>query len=123
MKDDDGFDHRLLKQAQDYARLYPSVLPRLRSAYEAGHAVVRQAASAMTLAIERSDGRNERRLRDAHGLSPQEIRVVLHLLDGGTVTSCAEAMGVAESTVRSHLKSVFAKTGCRRQSQLAGLLR
>src|SRR3546814_9110594 len=123
MNDDDAFDHRLLKLAQDYARLYPSVLPRLRSAYDAEHPAVRQAASAMTLALGRLEGQSERRLRDAYGLSPQETRVVLHLVAGGVVASCAEAMGVAESTVRSHLKSAFAKTGCRRQSQLAKLLR
>jgi DNA-binding CsgD family transcriptional regulator len=122
MSDDDAFDHRLLKRAQDYGRLYPSVLARLRSAFESGNPAARQVATAMTLAIQRSDGQRERRLRDAHGLSPQESRVVLHLVEGGTVTTCAAAMGVAESTVRSHLKSVFAKTGCTRQSQLSALL-
>jgi DNA-binding CsgD family transcriptional regulator len=55
-------------------------------------------------------------------LSPQEIRVTLHLVDGGTVATCAGALGVAESTIRTHLKSVFAKTGRNRQAQLAGLL-
>jgi DNA-binding CsgD family transcriptional regulator len=31
-------------------------------------------------------------------------------------------MDIAESTIRTHLKSVFAKTGRNRQSQLASLL-
>jgi DNA-binding CsgD family transcriptional regulator len=76
----------------------------------------------MTSAMEQADGQRVRRLRDAHGLSPQEVRVTLHLIDGGTVTTCAELMNVAESTIRSHLKSVFAKTGCTRQSQLSSAL-
>jgi DNA-binding HTH domain-containing proteins len=38
------------------------------------------------------------------------------------VAECAADLGVAESTVRSHVKAVFAKTGRTRQSQLATLL-
>lgn len=122
MSDDDVFDHRLLKQARAYARLYPSVIPRLKAALESGNAPLKDLAAAMGVALERVEGQRERQLRDAWALSPQELRVTLHLIDGGAVATCAETMGVAESTVRSHLKSVFAKTGINRQSQLASLL-
>jgi DNA-binding CsgD family transcriptional regulator len=43
-------------------------------------------------------------------------------VDGGTVQSCAAALDIAESTIRSHLKSIFSKTGVRRQTHLAQLL-
>lgn len=122
MNEDDAFDSRLLKNAQVYARLYPSVLTRLRSAFESGDASVRQLARAMASAMAQADDQRARQLRDAYSLSPQEVRVALYLVDGGTVTTCAESMGLADSTVRSHLKSVFAKTGCKRQSQLAAAL-
>lgn len=122
MSDEDPFDQRLLKTAQTYARTYPSVLTRLRAAYEAGHPLVRQVARAMDAALDRSEAERERRLRHEHGLSPQETRIVLHLVDGGTVQTCAATLEVAESTVRSHLKSIFLKTGVKRQAHLPTLL-
>lgn len=122
MSDDDAFDQSLLKPAQHYARLYPSISARLKAAYAAGHPLVRQVAQALGSARDRAEVDRERRLRDAHNLSPQEARIVLQLIDGGTVATCADALGVAQSTVRTHLKSAFAKTGVRRQAELASLL-
>jgi DNA-binding CsgD family transcriptional regulator len=122
MGDDNAFDQRLVKPAQAYARLYPSITARLKAAYDAGHPLVRQVASALGLAMERSEIHREQRLQQDHGLSPQETRIALHLIDGGTVASAAEALGLAESTVRTHLKSVFSKTGVRRQAGLPSLL-
>jgi DNA-binding CsgD family transcriptional regulator len=84
--------------------------------------MVRQAVLAMAMALARAHSHRERRLRDDYGLTPTEARVVFHIADGGTVSSCADTLGVAESTVRTHLKSVFAKTGIRRQAQLQSLL-
>jgi DNA-binding CsgD family transcriptional regulator len=123
MKDDDAFHKLLIQPSEGYARLYPSILTRLRQAYESGNPMVKQAVVAMAQALARAEGRRERRLKDDHGLTPSEVRVALHLIDGGTVASCAEAMEVAESTVRSHLKQVFAKTGVTRQAQLPNLLK
>ena len=122
MSDDKAFDQRLVKPAQAYSKLYPSITARLKAAYDAGHPLVRQVASALGLAIERSAIQREQRLQQEHGLSPQETRIALHLIDGGTVASAAQTLGLAESTARTHLKSVFAKTGVRRQAGLPSLL-
>ncbi|MGA0607277.1 helix-turn-helix transcriptional regulator [Phenylobacterium sp. VNQ135] len=122
MKDDDAFDQRLVKPAAAYAKLYPSIMTRLKAAYDSGNPMVRDVARALGAALERSAGARETYLRDTHQLSPQETRIVLHLVDGGSVQSCAAALEVAESTVRTHLKSIFAKTGVRRQAELRGLL-
>lgn len=122
MSDDETFHHRILKGAETYARLYPSILPRLTKALRNGHPATRDLGAALSQAIERKDGQRERELQAAFGLSPQEVRITLGLIDGGTVASLAETMTLAESTIRSHIKSVFAKTDCRRQSQLASLL-
>lgn len=122
MSDDETFDQRLVKPAQAYARLYPSISARLKAAFESGHPLVRQVARSLNGAIERSELHREQRLQE-HRLSPQETRIALHLIDGGTVASAAEAMSLAESTVRTHLKSIFAKTGVRRQAELPSLLR
>jgi DNA-binding CsgD family transcriptional regulator len=123
MDDEDAFKSLLSQHAEGYALLYPSILPRLRQAYESGNPMVKQAVLAMAAALARAQAARERRLRSEYGLTPSEVKVALHLIDGGTVTSCAEALEVAESTVRTHLKSVFAKTGVTRQAQLSTLLR
>jgi DNA-binding CsgD family transcriptional regulator len=123
MDDEDAFKSLLSQHAEGYALLYPSIVPRLRQAYESGNPMVKQAVLAMAAALARAQAARERRLRSEHGLTPSEVKVALHLIDGGTVTTCAEALQVAESTVRTHLKSVFAKTGVTRQAQLSNLLR
>ena len=108
MSDDDAFDHRLLKQAEAYARLYPSILPRLKAAFESGDPAVRELARAMRVAIDRAEGQRERRLRDAWGLSPQEVRVALQLIDGGTVATCAATMEVAEMVLSGAINKEIA---------------
>lgn len=122
MNENERIQQRLLEQAEAYGRLYPSIVPRLKAALATGDTNLKGLADALIGALGRADAQRERTLRDSWGLSPKEIRVTLHLIDGGTVASCAGALGVAESTIRTHLKSVFAKTGRNRQSQLASLL-
>ncbi|MCY3963733.1 MAG: helix-turn-helix transcriptional regulator [Acidobacteria bacterium] len=52
------------------------------------------------------------------GLTPAEGRVVARLAEGMSVREIVEASGRTENTVRSHLKSALAKTGCSRQADL-----
>ena len=61
-------------------------------------------------------------LRLLFDLTPMEARVARNLLEGGSVASAAAALGIGTGTVRSHLKSVFAKTQVSRQSELVRLL-
>ncbi len=51
-------------------------------------------------------------------LTPAEVRLTRHLLNGDTLKESATKQGVAITTVRSHLKAVFQKTGTSRQSEL-----
>ena len=122
MSDDEPLDHRLLRQAEAYAQLYPSALPRLKAALEAGNPALRGLAQSMTTALAQAEGQRVRQLRAAWSLSAQEARVALRLIDGATVAGCAAVLSVAESTIRTHVKSIFAKTGRTRQSQLGSLL-
>jgi DNA-binding CsgD family transcriptional regulator len=57
-------------------------------------------------------------LRDTLGLSPCEIRLVAHLVAGQTIEEAARELHVTPNTARTHLKSIFLKTGVRRQSEL-----
>jgi len=44
-------------------------------------------------------------------LTPTELRVLLAIVQVGGVSEVADALGIAESTVRTHLLRLFAKTG------------
>src|SRR5262245_19670130 len=55
------------------------------------------------------------------GLTPAETRVLRRMLTGSTVAETAADLGIAPTTARTHLDSVFAKTGVSRQSELIRL--
>ena len=54
-------------------------------------------------------------------LTPAELRVFLSIVDVGGVPETALALGIAETTVKTHLHRVFAKTGVSRQADLVKL--
>ena len=58
----------------------------------------------------------------AFGLTDGEIRVLGALVAGGALTAVARRLRVGHETVRSHLKSIFAKTGTHRQGDLLALV-
>jgi DNA-binding CsgD family transcriptional regulator len=58
----------------------------------------------------------------AFGLTPMELRVLLAIVEVGGIPEVATALGVAETTVKSHLRGVFAKTGAGRQADLVKLV-
>jgi DNA-binding CsgD family transcriptional regulator len=60
-------------------------------------------------------------LRGLYGLTPTETDLAVELMQGGRLTAAAEALGIATSTARSHLKRIFDKTGARRQAELVHL--
>ncbi len=55
-------------------------------------------------------------------LTPTELRVLLAIVDVGGGPEVAEALGVADSTVKTHLHRLFRKTGTRRQTDLVKLV-
>jgi DNA-binding CsgD family transcriptional regulator len=54
----------------------------------------------------------------AYKLTPTELRVLLAIVEVGGVPEVAAALGVAETTVKTHLGNVFGKTGAGRQADL-----
>jgi DNA-binding CsgD family transcriptional regulator len=55
-------------------------------------------------------------------LTPAEARVARGIAVGKTVDELADEAGLAATTVRNQLKSVFSKTGVSRQADLVGIL-
>ena len=54
----------------------------------------------------------------AFDLTPAQARVALELFMGHTVAQTAGSLQVAQTTVRSHVKELLAKTGTSRQAQM-----
>jgi DNA-binding CsgD family transcriptional regulator len=58
----------------------------------------------------------------AHKLTPMELRVLLAIVEVGGVPEVAEAIGIAESTVKTHLGNIYKKSGTARQADLVKLV-
>ena len=56
------------------------------------------------------------------GLTPTELRVLLAIVQVGGVAETAQALGVSEATVKTHLHRVFGKTDTARQAELVKLV-
>jgi DNA-binding CsgD family transcriptional regulator len=58
----------------------------------------------------------------AYKLTPMELRVLLAIVEVGGVPEVAEALGIAETTVRTHLNQTYRKTDVNRQADLVKLV-
>ena len=58
----------------------------------------------------------------AYKLTAMELRVLLAIVEVGGVPEVAEALGIAETTVRTHLHQTYQKTGVNRQAGLVKLV-
>jgi DNA-binding CsgD family transcriptional regulator len=58
----------------------------------------------------------------AYKLTPMELRVLLAVVEVGGVPEVAEALGIAETTVKTHLGRIYEKTDAGRQADLVKLV-
>jgi DNA-binding CsgD family transcriptional regulator len=58
----------------------------------------------------------------SYKLTPAEMRVLAAVSEIGPVSTVAEALGISEATVKTHLQHLFAKTGIKRQAELVKLV-
>ncbi len=63
-----------------------------------------------------------RRVALYYGLTPAEAKLATQLVNGGCLEEAAERLGVSFHTARAQLRSIFAKTGVCRQSELVTTL-
>jgi len=61
-------------------------------------------------------------IRKLFKLTPAELRVFLSIVEVGGVPDVAKSVGVAETTIKTHLARIFTKTGTKRQADLVRLL-
>jgi DNA-binding CsgD family transcriptional regulator/PAS domain-containing protein len=62
-------------------------------------------------------------LRERFGFTPAEAAFALEIIKGDGRQAAADRFGISVATARSHLSSIFDKTGSRRQAELVLLLR
>jgi DNA-binding CsgD family transcriptional regulator/PAS domain-containing protein len=91
---------------------------------EAEHRIAREAVAAVVISADQSStGANLDAAADLYGLTNAEKRVASLTIEGTSRAAIAEMIGVRESTVKSQLESIFAKTGASGQAALIILLR
>ena len=61
-------------------------------------------------------------LAELHDLTPRELMVLVAIVENTGVSEAAAVLGLSDSTIKTHLKSIFRKTGTTRQVELAKLL-
>lgn len=80
------------------------------------------AVVAILLDPERTPALDEGVAREWFGLTPGESAVATRLLRSESIADIAGSLGISQHTVRTHMKSIFAKTGTSRQSALMSML-
>jgi DNA-binding CsgD family transcriptional regulator len=61
-------------------------------------------------------------IRSLFELTPAEARVARSMAGGASVEEIAQSARVSVNTVRTQVRTLMAKTGCRRQAEVVGLL-
>jgi DNA-binding CsgD family transcriptional regulator len=65
---------------------------------------------------------NEQLIRRVFGLTRAEARLAMRLTEGLSLDDAAEKLGMRLNTARTHLRSIFSKTGVSRQGLLVRLI-
>jgi DNA-binding CsgD family transcriptional regulator len=107
-------------QTHDGERYVAHVLP-LNSAARSSIAEAYKAVAAVFVRKVALDNPCGELIARAFELTPTELRVLLAIIEIGGVPETAAAMGIAPTTVKTHLHRVFAKTGVSRQADLVKL--
>jgi len=102
-------------------RAYVALITPLRSANEyAPHG--RAAAAVFVTDPESVTQPDEALLRAMFGLTPAESRVAVRIAQGQRFSDVTEQLSIGAATGRTHLRSIFAKTGTRTQAQFVRLV-
>jgi DNA-binding CsgD family transcriptional regulator len=112
----------LLLTAHDGARLVVHLLPLRSLARNSAKALFKAVAVLFVRKAEMDSQSYGGIVGRTFGLTPAELRVLLAIVDVGGVPETSEKLGVAETTIKTHLKQVFSKTGANRQADLVKLI-
>lgn len=60
--------------------------------------------------------------RQVFGFTPSESALAMELANGLSLEEAASSLGIRRNTARAHLRTIFSKTGVRRQTELVRLI-
>ena len=103
----------------DEAPVFAHVLPLSGSELRAG--LEPEAIAAVFIGAAQDEQEAAQGVAATYGLTPAETRLLESLLAGYTLAETAAALGVAMTTAKTHLGSIFQKTGTNRQAELMRL--
>jgi DNA-binding CsgD family transcriptional regulator len=106
-----------------YSKIYPDVMDRLLKAVNEGDPTMLGLGDSVLHATEMRVDAFQALLLQEFGLTAAEIQVVGALCQGDSAAAIAEARAVSVTTVRNQIKSVMAKVGVHRQSELLARFR
>lgn len=95
------------------------VLPLQRGSVRAG--IAQRAVAAVFVVTGEVNHTPVDAIAAIYDFTPAETQIFAMLSEGRTMASTAEALGIAQSTAKTHLLRIFAKTGCKRQAELVAL--
>ena len=104
--------------AHDGGRYVAHILPLKALARGGNGAACKAVAALFVRRVELHSGCYGEPIARSFELTPAELRVLVAIIEIGGVPETAEKLGIAETTVKTHLHRVFAKTGARRQADL-----
>ena len=110
----------LLTRPQTRSRLVVHVSPVHDAGIESG----RGGVGALVLAVDPADraGIDPARVGKALGLTPAESRVAVSLAEGRTIDDIAAGTGRSRTTVKWHIRHIYAELGVSRPIELAQLI-
>jgi DNA-binding CsgD family transcriptional regulator len=108
--------------ARDGERYVAHVLPLTSGARRQAGARYRAVAATFVHKAELKTQSPSELIAKTFDLTPSELRTLLAIVEVGGVAETAETLGVAESTIKTHLHRLFAKTGVSRQAELVKLV-
>jgi DNA-binding CsgD family transcriptional regulator len=112
----------LAVKGRENERYLVHVLPLTSSARKGVGNMFRAVAAIFVHEVKPPATSEARLIAEQYTLTPGEVRVLLAIVDCGGVRETAEVLGIAETTVKTHLQRVFAKTDCSRQAELVKLV-
>jgi DNA-binding CsgD family transcriptional regulator len=109
-------------RAQDGSNYAAHILPLTSGARRVAGMAYSAAAALFICKVARETRSPPEIIARAYRLTPTELRVLLAIVEVGGVPETAVALGIAESTVKTHLGNLFVKTGSGRQADLVKIV-